>query len=715
MDTLYSKGGTTANSYLFPGIKEEEDMDSYTDMSGQGHLVYSPDTLLWIKRVDEAELTTDDDSEAKEPQANVLVSEVSLKAASASALTGTEVRRRPRFTASEEFVLVREMLEHYDKLFGERARITPFAQKVLIWQKVLDNVNSVGVVQRGIEEAKKHWHLYRHKLMEKLSLIQKHGAAPSHPLFLQLSPLENKVADLFKLEYMLRRPQYALESQDSAELSGHTWKDRDNVCEQRVESVGQGDYFHSKASRNIKFSFDENCALVHEAVGVWDSIIGKNAANTSQARKNYLWSRIVEAVNAAGTQPRSAENCKKRLRDIKRRVKAKMADQRKCFQRNGGGPGLELQYLSYEEELMHVIVPDTVRPVDGHVDTDRAPRLLNPPAAALLGLSSHSSNGQKREGKCELDDTCDEDDFWNHSSFDMAEEEDEKETIVKMEPIDYSIDAIPPHEQPFPVVVQPVPVTSQLSVPSQYSSSSAMPIIDTAKPSYVPAKHPAIVTKPILPCTKSLPNKPVSFPAKPPIAAHQLPAAVSVPGYQPSTANVGTINKVMGTFHSAQHSYHQSQKHQMHVLHMDLLHVGTNLQQLTRNIKVNNHVRATARSREFRLKQKDLEDQRQYRMEKLRLLRKHHEAKLKLLQKHFEKKETLLQENNQILQSVLQRMSSSADPLQASSSMAAPGGDEPHFAASLSQCDGPSLPQNLVKTLSSKSSRTRGGKGKELT
>ncbi|XP_018419657.1 PREDICTED: uncharacterized protein LOC108793202 [Nanorana parkeri] len=429
-------GGVSVNSYVFPRIKEEEDMESsYTDNSGQelssysdvfehiktedssnsygsvreegdrmrGNLIYNPDTLLWIKRVDEAEMTTDDDSEAKEPQHGVLsIKEGYLKTGSTSSITDKEVRRRPRFSASEEFVLVTEMLEHYDRLFGGKARITPFPQKVLIWQKVLNNVNAVGVVQRGIEEAKKHWHLYRHRLMEKLASVRKHGSAPGHPLFLQLTPMESKVANLFKLEYMLRSPQHGLQSQNSMDVAG----EKGSACVQNgsgsgdpgVGSLGQGDCPYTKAPRNIKFSFDENCALVHEAVGVWDSIIGKNAATISQARKNFLWSRIVEAVNAAGTQPRSAENCKKRLRDIKRRVKAKMVDQRKYYQRNSGGPVLELQYLSYEEELMHVIGPDTVRPIDGHVDTDREPRLLNHHHPALIGFPSPAPIGQKKEG-----------------------------------------------------------------------------------------------------------------------------------------------------------------------------------------------------------------------------------------------------------------------------------------------------------------------------
>lgn len=753
--------GVSVNAYVFPRIKEEEDdMDSsYTDNSGQelsnysdvfdhiktedssnsygsvreegdrmqGDLIYNPDTLLWIKRVDEAEMTTDDDSEAKDPQHDALsLKEGYLKTGSTSSITDKEVRRRPRFSASEEFVLVTEMLEHYDRLFGEKARITPFAQKVLIWQKVLNNVNAVGVVQRGIEEAKKHWHLYRHRLMEKLASVRKHGSGSGHPLFLQLTPLESKVANLFKLEYMLRSTQHSLQSQNSMDFAG----EKGNVCvqngssigDQGVASFGHGDY--TKAPRNIKFSFDENCALVHEAVGVWDSIIGKNAATTSQARKNYLWSRIVEAVNAAGSQPRSAENCKKRLRDIKRRVKAKMVDQRKYYQRNSGGSGLELQYLSYEEELMHVIGPDTVRPIDGHVDTDREPRLINHHQSALIGFPSPASIGQKKEGKCEPEDTCDSEDFWNHSSFDMAEEEeeeDDKEMVVKTEPIDYSADSITPPAQPFPVVVQPVPVPTQLpvhsplAVQSPHQPVSSKSIVDTANPSFVPAKHQSVVTKPIPTCTKPipLPNKPLSFVTKPPIVTHQPPPAPNTMGHQPSPTNAGAINKMLGSFHSVQHNYHRSQRHQMHVLHMDLLHLGMGLQQLTKNIKVNNHVRATSRSRKLRLKQKEMEDQRQYRMEKLCLLRKHHENQQKLLQQHYERKEKLMRENNQILKSILQHLSNSSGPLLEGSSKAASDEGTQLAAIMQSACDGePSASQTSVRNLSNRGGRTRGGKGR---
>ncbi|XP_071979214.1 uncharacterized protein [Engystomops pustulosus] len=617
-----------------------------------GDLVYDPDTLLWIRSVNETDVTTDDDSTEKEP------SQRSLHLKTGTSTNHKAAKRQPIFTATEELVLVRELLKHYDKLYGERARITPFAQKVSIWQRVLENVNSVSVRRRGIEEAKKHWHFYKHRLIDKLVAMQKQtpGAGSESTLLARLTPLEGRAANLFKLEYVVRSATYppvasnVPGSQSSKDIVPGDTKEglRAQNGDNREKT---GDCNLSKAPRNIKFSFDENCVLVHESVGVWDGIIGRNAATTSQSQKNLLWSRIAEAVNAAGSQPRSVENCKKRLRNIISGVKAKMVDQQKHSQQNGGAPCLDLQFLSYEEELMHVIGPDIVRPIEGHVDTDRGPRPSNNNARAHMGFTSYSSTGQKNDGQYDPEDFhCYDDDFWNHSSFDMAEEEDEedKEMTIKTEPVDYNNEAPAPSAQIFPSASPPPLGATQLNIPS------SNPVV-ASRPPIIPPKH-------IPGSTKSLPvlNKPVSLPGflttKPPSISNYPSSSSSAPS---------NINKVVGSLHTAQRHYHRSQSHQLHVLHMDLLHLGVGLQQLTRNVKVNNHVRAKDRVRKAKQKQKHVEDQRQYRMEKLSLLRQHHEAKLKIMQGHHERKERLMHENNLILQGILQHLSNSAGTIPA--------------------------------------------------
>ncbi|XP_041422500.1 uncharacterized protein LOC121394761 isoform X2 [Xenopus laevis] len=126
----------------------------------------------------------------------------------------------------------------------------------------------------------------------------------------------------------------------------------------------------TKAGRNIKFTFDENCALVDKVVQYYDHIYGHLAPKTSQARKRALWLRICEAVNAVGAHPRTIDNCKKRVSDIKRLLKKKLAEEKKYARGTGGGAPHEIHYLEYEEDFKKVMGPDIVDGIDGHIDTD---------------------------------------------------------------------------------------------------------------------------------------------------------------------------------------------------------------------------------------------------------------------------------------------------------------------------------------------------------
>lgn len=293
------------------------------------------------------------------------------------------------------------------------------------------------------------------------------------------------------------------------------------------------------------------------------------------------------------------------------------------------------------------------------------------------------------------------------------EEEDDKEMVIKMEPINYSKDAPPPSPQSFPAAAPSLPTATQPCIASQLHIPSTKPMVAAnrppsilAKPIAASTKPPPVVAKPV-----SLSNKPSLVTSKSHVITNQPHSSMTAPSNQPKTTNAGTINKVVGTLQTAQRQYHRSQRHQMHVLHMDLLHLGVGVQQLTRNVKVNNHIRATERTRKFRLKQKDLEDQRQYRMEKLRLLRQHHEAKLRVMQEHYEKKERLMSENNMLLKGILQRLS---NPAGTSVEVTDEHGASHIIAPSTKSDPSPPL-QSSDKPLTNKGVRTRGGKGREGT
>ncbi|CAI9532312.1 unnamed protein product [Staurois parvus] len=70
--------------------------------------------------------------------------------------------------------------------------------------------------------------------------------------------------------------------------------------------------------RNIRFSHEENCVLVHTVIENWTSLYGALSQKISFAQKKYLWQVVVSAVNAVSHYGRTVHHCKKRLSDIKR-------------------------------------------------------------------------------------------------------------------------------------------------------------------------------------------------------------------------------------------------------------------------------------------------------------------------------------------------------------------------------------------------------------
>ncbi|XP_075061127.1 uncharacterized protein LOC142149721 [Mixophyes fleayi] len=126
----------------------------------------------------------------------------------------------------------------------------------------------------------------------------------------------------------------------------------------------------TKSGRNVRFSFAENCALVHSLVPIYDRILGSLAAKTPFLRKKIIWQKLTDAVNAVGHIKRSVDNCRKRISDIKRRVKEKMFEEHRAATANGGGPAVVLTYTSYEDEFKQLIAPEVLEGINVR-DTDR--------------------------------------------------------------------------------------------------------------------------------------------------------------------------------------------------------------------------------------------------------------------------------------------------------------------------------------------------------
>ncbi|XP_075049820.1 uncharacterized protein LOC142109652 [Mixophyes fleayi] len=229
--------------------------------------------------------------------------------------------------------------------------------------------------------------------------------------------------------------------------------------EGEVEETGQGR--KTKTGRNVRFSHDENCVLVHNIIPCYEVILGNLAARTPLRRRHQLWERVCEAVNAVGPLKRTVAHCRKRFSDIKRRLKEKMAQERRSTRRTGGGPPLRMEYTTYEEELRQIMpveiveginVQDTDSPSFGQVVDSPGPQ-FSPSARPTPPPSARDSGTDEQAGPSSYQPPQAE-------SLEMSPEPEDQTTITLVT-VDAPVSGLqevspgpaePPHHQPAPEI-----------------------------------------------------------------------------------------------------------------------------------------------------------------------------------------------------------------------------------------------------------------------
>ncbi|KAJ1162189.1 hypothetical protein NDU88_002664 [Pleurodeles waltl] len=92
-------------------------------------------------------------------------------------------KRKWRFSAEEQEILVKEVTEHQHQLFVT-AKL-PISRREAIWQQIVDKINSVAEVRRTVIECKKRWHDCKRRTKEKMArnrkaALQTGGGSPVH-------------------------------------------------------------------------------------------------------------------------------------------------------------------------------------------------------------------------------------------------------------------------------------------------------------------------------------------------------------------------------------------------------------------------------------------------------------------------------------------------------------------------------------------------------
>ncbi|KAJ1157666.1 hypothetical protein NDU88_010370 [Pleurodeles waltl] len=80
-------------------------------------------------------------------------------------------KRKCRFSAEEQEILVKEVTEHQHQLFISSK--LPLSRREAIWKQIVDKINSVAEERRTVTECKKRWHDCKRRTKEKMARNRK--------------------------------------------------------------------------------------------------------------------------------------------------------------------------------------------------------------------------------------------------------------------------------------------------------------------------------------------------------------------------------------------------------------------------------------------------------------------------------------------------------------------------------------------------------------
>ncbi|XP_068112438.1 t-SNARE domain-containing protein 1-like isoform X2 [Hyperolius riggenbachi] len=135
--------------------------------------------------------------------------------------------------------------------------------------------------------------------------------------------------------------------------------------------------YHSRRSRSHSqgriraqwFSEQENLVLVQEMLPYYDQLYGCLSSKTDARTKNRLWQTITNAVMAVGGVRRTLAQCKKRLQDIRLRLRKKLTKLDQSVA-TGGAPPEPSDLNECEEILLPYLSAQTISGLQGAYEAD---------------------------------------------------------------------------------------------------------------------------------------------------------------------------------------------------------------------------------------------------------------------------------------------------------------------------------------------------------
>lgn len=126
---------------------------------------------------------------------------------------------------------------------------------------------------------------------------------------------------------------------------------------------------NEKKNRREKNFCKAEVNIIVDAIVKYDDILhGEASKRISKAKKEAIYRKICEKVNAVGYARRTPRAISKRWTDIKRRTKGKIVAAIRHTKKTGGGPPCSLKLTAQEEDVARTILPEQTHGLGG-IDT----------------------------------------------------------------------------------------------------------------------------------------------------------------------------------------------------------------------------------------------------------------------------------------------------------------------------------------------------------
>ena len=127
----------------------------------------------------------------------------------------------------------------------------------------------------------------------------------------------------------------------------------------------------SKDRRDKNFSNEEKAVIIDAMTKYNKFLHGKESGSTSKVRKDQILAQIAAEVSGLGYADRTPNKIAKKINDLRRLVKEKVAKINKHRRGTGGGPALKISLTPDEQVIARCLEKEQVEGLEGFQSFDQ--------------------------------------------------------------------------------------------------------------------------------------------------------------------------------------------------------------------------------------------------------------------------------------------------------------------------------------------------------